>query len=217
MLKTGILGPLSIQQMAVAEKAYDANERQLQIINELLYVSKIDAGQLLIEPVETDISSIVRRAVESFQTQAANKKIVLKASAGKGVMAKADDRYISMVVENLISNAIKYSYPDTTVCVTLRKTKDTVNILVKDSGVGVDKQHYDQIFGKFDRVENPLSHVEGGSGLGLFLARQLARAHGGDITVTSAVGTGSTFILSLPRHSRINKAVVSLRHNKKEP
>ena len=115
-----------------------------------------------------------------------------------------------MLIDNLISNAVKYSYPSTLVRISLRSHGDTVELVVKDKGVGIAPQDHEKIFHKFTRVDNPLSREAGGSGLGLFLARQLARAHGGDTTVDSHHKKGSTFILTLPKRSTINTAIVHL-------
>jgi signal transduction histidine kinase len=103
-----------------------------------------------------------------------------------------------MIVENLVSNAIKYSYPDTIVKVGLRSTPSSVEISVKDQGVGVDEADFEALFEKFNRIENPLSRAEGGSGLGLFLTKRLIEAHGGDIKIESKKDHGTTFIVTLP-------------------
>lgn len=215
MLSSGMMGELSPSQTEVVRKAYDTNERQIEIINELLYVSKIDAGQLLIEPTSMNLTRTACRAMGNFQEQAAAKDISLVCKARRPYTVHADDRYIMMVIENLISNAIKYSYPSTEVRVRLKQTANSVSVSVTDMGVGIAKRDIERVFEKFDRVENPLSHAEGGSGLGLFLARQLARAHGGDVTVVSAVDKGSTFTLTLPKESTIDRAFVSLKPVKK--
>lgn len=215
MLSSGMAGGLSEMQTELVRKAYDTNERQIEIINELLYVSKIDAGQLLIEPTRMDLTKTACRAMDNFQEQAAAKDITLTCKARKPYIVHADDRYVVMVIENLISNAVKYSYPSSKVTVRLKETATNVSVSVTDTGVGIAKHDIERVFDKFDRVENPLSHAEGGSGLGLFLARQLARAHGGDVTVTSGVEKGSTFTLTLPKESTIDRAYVNLKPVKK--
>lgn len=215
ILSSGVVGALSSEQQSVAKKAYEANERQLQIINELLYVSKADAGQLVIEPKQFDITELTRRCIDNVGEQAAQKNITIVFPTKRRHEVTADDRYISMVVDNLISNAIKYSYPSSSVKISLSADANFVSLHVKDRGVGVDSDDVERIFGKFDRVDNPLSHIEGGSGLGLFLARQLARAHGGDVTVESQLEQGSTFTLMLPKQFTINDSIVYLDGAKK--
>ena len=215
ILNSGMLGSLTHEQQAVVEKAYEANERQLQIINELLYVSKADAGQLVIEPKHFNITALTQRCIDNFGEQAAQKNITITYVTKKPYFVTADDRYISMAIENLVSNAIKYSYPSSKVRVGLQSRGSMVSLYVKDSGVGIDKAHYERVFEKFDRVDNPLSHSEGGSGLGLFLARQLVMAHGGDIHIDSELEKGSTFTMTLPKKLTINQTIVHLNRIKK--
>ena len=86
---------------------------------------------------------------------------------------------------------------------------------MKDSGVGIEMKYQERIFKKFDRVQNPLSHDEGGTGLGLFLARQLARGHGGDIVVDSAIEKGSTFTLILPKVAMIDNDILDMASENK--
>ncbi len=204
LLTDGFVGELSAQQLEVAKKAQNANERQLEIINELLYVSKIDAGQLHVEPREVDMRSLVQSVIDSFSQSAKDKDIKLKFVAKRPYKCLIDDRYMIMAIENLISNAIKYSHANTTVNVKLRKSSGNILLSVIDEGVGLSKDDQQRVFRKFERVSNALSRSEGGSGLGLFLAKELAIAHGGDISIVSEPGKGSTFTLSLP----CNKAEV---------
>lgn len=210
MLTSGIMGELSLEQKNIAEKAYETNERQLQIINELLYVSKIDAGQLVIEPRTINLTKLITNAIDDSLEAASHKDIKMTFRRKRPLEITADNRYVSMVVENLISNAIKYSYPTSTVTIRLEEQSESVSISVKDQGVGIPEDKFKQLFGKFNRIDNPLSYTEGGSGLGLFLARQLARAHGGDITVESKLEKGSIFTLTLPKSLTIDSAIVNL-------
>ena len=210
LLNSGMLGELSSEQKSVTQKAYDANERQLEIINEMLYVSKADAGQLVIEPKTFNLTALTQTVIDGFAEQASQKDIRIAFRTKRDYQVTADDRYVTMAVENLISNAIKYSYPSSTVRVGIASRGKMVSLYVKDRGVGIAKHNIEMVFGKFNRVDNPLSHSEGGSGLGLFLARQLARAHGGDVTVESALEKGSTFSMTLPKKLTVNQTIVHL-------
>ena len=211
MLVQGFVGELSEKQREIAQKAYDANERQLEIINELLYVSKADAGQLMIEPTDVDLAQMTRNIVEGFQERAKQKDIQLIFSNVTPRYVSLDSRFGAMLIENLISNAIKYSKPSNKVHIRLKDRGDFVALAITDHGVGISEEDMPKIFNKFQRVENELSQTEGGSGLGLFLANQLARSHGGDIEVESKVGVGSVFTLLLPKKSSLKHATVSLR------
>lgn len=198
MLLQGFIGPLTQEQEEIAAKAYEANERQLEIINELLYVAKADAGQLFIDRVDINMRELVKTCITEQSEKAKAKNITVKFRGSKPVSLAVDAQFIRMIIENLLSNAIKYSYPDSTITVGLLATETTITVSVKDSGVGISQDEQDRLFKKFSRVENPLSRSEGGSGLGLFLARRLAEAHGGTVRVTSKKSRGSTFILELP-------------------
>jgi signal transduction histidine kinase len=215
ILREGIMGPLTPSQQEMIEKAYDTNERQLHVINDLLYVSKVEAGQLSIDPVITDVTKITKDAISSLEPRAKEKDIDVIFNAKKAVHITADDRYVGMIIENLISNAIKYSYPSSKVRVTLKLSNAAMVLKVADRGVGIDQADIEKAFDKFNRIDNPLSRQEGGSGLGLFLASQLAKGHGGSISVEKKKGKGTTFVLTLPSVAMIDQDIVNLADARK--
>lgn len=210
MLRDGLFGTLTPAQQALADKAYATNERQLHVINDLLYVSKVETGQLRIDPIPTDVTQLTREVVSNMKPQAKQKDITIVFKTKKPHPVVADDRYVTMIVENLVSNAIKYSHAGSKVNVCIASKDGGVLVKVSDKGVGIAEGDYERIFNKFDRVQNQLSHKEGGSGLGLFLARQLARGHGGDITVTSELDKGSCFVFTLPKTAMVDNEIVSI-------
>lgn len=211
ILTSGIVGPLTPAQQQIAEKAYNTNERQIEIINELLYVSKIEAGKVTLRPTRVNITPAIQRSVDALQATAKvkNIKVVFKSKQPRYIYG--DEQYYAMIIDNLLSNAIKYSYPNTTVSVRMTpQPNNMLAIAVTDRGVGISDHDKEQLFQKFRRLNNPLTRSESGSGLGLFLAYQLARAHGGDITVNSAEGKGSTFTLLMPTKQRFDEAQVDI-------
>ncbi len=211
ILTSGIVGPLTPAQQQIAEKAFNTNERQIEIINELLYVSKIEAGKVTLRLTRSNITPAVQRSVDSLQAAAKQKniKIVFKTKQPRYIYG--DEQYYAMIVDNLISNAVKYSYPNTMVTVRISARQDNMlAIAVTDKGVGIPHGDQAQLFRKFHRINNPLTRSESGSGLGLFLAYQLARAHGGDIIVVSQEGKGSTFTLLLPTTKGAEEAQVDI-------
>lgn len=199
MLLEGMMGNLDPQQQVIAQKAYDINERQIEIVDELLYVSKADAGQLHVVFEKTNLSSATRKIIESISHIAKAKNVTLDFRGKKIINAEVDIRYWAMIVENLISNAIKYSPEGSKVKIKLAEDNSQIILTVEDNGVGIAESDLDHIFDKFTRIENVYSHSEGGSGLGLYLARQLAESHKGSLSVESTVGEGSTFSLVLPK------------------
>lgn len=210
ILTSGIVGELTPAQQQIAEKAYITNERQIEIINQLLYVSKIEAGKITIHPERSNVTRIVQRVVDQHVTSAQQKNIKLVFKTKRAYYMYGDEQYYPMIIDNLISNAIKYSYKNKAVTVTIARRGDMIAVTVADKGVGVPDEDKKQLFKKFNRIENPLSRSEGGSGLGLFLAYQLARAHGGDIEVVSAPGKGSKFIMLMPVKRRVKEVLVNI-------
>lgn len=199
MLLQGFVGELSPEQESIAKKAFAANERQLETINQLLHVAKADADQLVLQKETLDLVTLTEQVIESMHDDALdhNTEIIIK-SPKKSVQVQADERYLRMVLENLISNAIKYSESGKPITVTICGRKETALISVRDRGVGIEENDINKLFKKFTRIPNSLSKSVGGSGLGLFLAQQIMYAHGGDIEVESKPKRGSIFTISLP-------------------
>lgn len=210
MLIHGYFGALDKDQLSIAKKAYDSNERQLEIIDQLLYVAKADAGQLLISFSAVDIAKITNDVIAGYANIAASKNISMYYKGRKKLLCSGDQRYLTMIIENLVSNAIKYSYPDSKVQLELKRVDENVVLRVKDRGVGIQEEDMDKLFQKFSRIESSLSRSEGGSGLGLFLAQKLAESHGGEIVARSRSKKGTAFTLTLPVRSTTQKSVVQL-------
>ena len=210
ILKDGIMGDLTPTQQELVEKAFNTNERQLHVINDLLYVSKVETGQLMVDPVMMNATDIIKEVISNLSAKAKEKNITVSYRNSRPQTITADDRYVRMIIENIVSNAIKYSYPDGTVSITSKLDPTSFILKVSDKGVGISQADAQRIFEKFDRVDNPLSRQEGGSGLGLFLANQLAKGHGGMITVEPNKTKGSTFVLTLPRVAMIDNDIVNI-------
>ncbi len=199
MLINGYFGKLTDEQLAIALKAHMSNERQLEVIDQILYVAKADINQLAINFEKTNISKLTEDIIDTMKDTTNQKRITTKfTSKPKVINCVIDKKYMRMIIENLLSNAIKYSYPDTEIYVNVRKKHKTIKLSIKDSGVGISKNDFEKLFLKFSRIPNALSQKEGGTGLGLFLAKKLAEAHQGSIEVISEDDRGSEFILSIP-------------------
>lgn len=212
MLLEGFFGSLTTEQAAVAQRAYNANERQLEIVDEILYVAKAESGQIFLNYSEVDIAKLLRDIIANIHDDAKKKNVeIVFTSRRKKLPIEVDTKYITMALENLLSNSLKYSYPDSTVKVRLSLIDNKlVKISFRDKGVGIDKEDQALLFKKFTRLDNPLSTSEGGSGLGLYLAEKLINAHGGTIDVESELGRGSTFTVTLPVDKTNGENVVQL-------
>lgn len=199
MLLQGYVGTLTRQQKTMLESAYESNERQLEIINQLLYVARLDAGRIKLKKEPTELGKLIRGVVKDQAQNAKERHQVLTYHLPKhAVRARIDPQYMRMVFENLLSNAIKYTPEHGSIGLSVRSSHDEVLVAVTDTGVGINQEDQKTIFEKFTRVENDLSTDVNGSGVGLYLTREIVELHGGDIEVQSEHAAGATFIVHIP-------------------
>lgn len=178
--------------------------RQLRLVNNLLDITRANAGRIKINKKNIDIVFLTRAITESVYDYAAQKGIVvsLNSSFKKKIIGIDDEKY-ERIILNLISNAIKFTSEGESILVTLRSVKDNICVEVKDNGIGIPKDKIDMIFDKFGQVDSSLSRRAEGTGIGLSLVKMFVKALGGSISVKSKVGKGSTFTVLFP-----NKKVV---------
>jgi signal transduction histidine kinase len=201
MLLEGYAGDLSLtpEQLHMLQTAYDSNERQIAVVNDLLMVATIDAGKVTLQRQDVDIVSYVREIAEDYKLNCADRKQQIAFECQLASQeTNIDDVRLRMAIENLLDNACKYSPEGATTTVSVKKMNHKVAIAVTDQGVGIDKKDFAKLFQKFSRIPNPLSVSSGGSGLGLYWAHRIVELHGGKFEVSSAPGKGSTFTITLP-------------------
>jgi PAS domain S-box-containing protein len=198
MLMGGYADEPTDKQMQMLDQAYRSNDRQLHIIDDLLKVATVDAGQVILSKEVCDLTTLIADIIEEFQhsTTKRHQQIVFQ-QPDHDVSANIDRRFIRMVVENLLDNASKYSPEHTTITITLTKNSHS-EITITDQGVGIAQKDQDQLFKKFSRVHNAMSISAAGTGLGLYWAKEIITLHGGAITLRSKPKHGSTFIITLP-------------------
>lgn len=199
MLLEGLVGEMPPEQRAFLEQADESNDRQLRIVDEMLRVARADAGQLRLTLNSTDVIRLVDSIVVEQQPhfKRRGQRLAFRHAAAKSEIP-LDVGNMRMVLENLLENAGKYSYPGTETAVTVRRLKHGVRIAVKDQGVGIAKEDMPRLFTKFVRLYNPLSVSAGGTGLGLYWGKKIVDLHGGVLKVTSVPGKGSVFTITLP-------------------
>lgn len=180
------------------EKANTSNERQLSIINDLLKVAQIDAGKVVLRPERIDLNDMIASVIHEQRSLFDERQQTIEFTPKRTVVLTADPTKLRMVLENVIDNASKYSFAGTTISVRVSKYRGMVRVQVSDQGVGIDKSDMERIFTKFTRIDNPLSTIVGGTGLGLYWVRRVIELHGGTITVAANSPNGSTFTISLP-------------------
>lgn len=200
MLLEGYLGDVPSDQLQVLRTAYESNERQLNIIDDLLRVAQIDAGKVTLKKTKTDLVQLLREVIneQSDKFKFRNQRVSFTHDM-KQLFAILDTGRVRMVFENLIDNAGKYTPPDKNIDITLTADNQKVMISVKDEGVGIAEEDLPRLFQKFSRINNQLSTKVGGTGLGLYWAMKIVTLHNGTITVSSHPNKGSEFKVTIPR------------------
>jgi len=169
------------------------------LINNLLDVTRIEKGTLLLTMEKLDLAKEVMQAVESLRFTANDQKLTLKYTGPEqGCFVVADQLALHEVTINLLSNAIKYTQEQGSVTVSLVRTSDAYEVSVKDTGIGIPESALSHLFRKFYRVHGGLATSSSGTGLGLYIAKSILKRHNGTIRVESKEGVGSTFTFSLP-------------------
>jgi len=175
------------------------SERLTALINNILDFSRIEAGGKEYDFRETDIGELAHNTLESYRYQIEQHGFALEEEISDDVpRIRIDREAIARSLLNLVNNALKYSQNEKYLGVKLYRDNGSVKLEVTDHGIGIPPGEQQKIFEKFYRVGNPLVHNTKGSGLGLSLVRHIVRAHGGEVSVESAPGQGSKFIIALP-------------------
>jgi signal transduction histidine kinase len=177
-----------------------ATHRLVDLTEELLDVTRLQAGQLALHPEPTDLVALTRRVAARLQVTTERHPIAIHATQ-EHIVAEADPLRIEQVLGNLITNAIKYSPEGGRIDLTLREDPqaDTVELCVEDQGIGIPARQQARIFGRFERADN--ARKIDGTGLGLYICRALVEQHGGRIWFESLEDQGSTFFIALPNSS----------------
>ena len=198
-LLEGRTGGLTEEQKLYIERAYTSNERQLEIIESLLNISRIEKGKIELTLIEFSLVELAKETLVNFSKMAKEKGLELKIVEPSKKLPKvcADRERIREVLENLLSNAVKFT-EEGRVTVSFEKAKAEVVIAVTDTGVGIPTEAIEKLFTKFYRVGQAPTTESEGTGLGLYIAKSLVELHGGKIWVESQVGQGSAFYFSIP-------------------
>ncbi|WP_221409592.1 ATP-binding protein [Marinoscillum furvescens] len=188
-------------------KLVDRNTNSLTgLVNEILDLSKLEAGKMALREEVVDLKALVVHLVEGFESRAVQLGVSLHVDICDEVALQADRDKLTKLLINLISNALKFTPAGGDVQVSVRRFEEEVIVAVQDSGHGIRKEDLPYIFERFYQSSDPNVEASGGTGIGLALSREIALMHEGELSVTSEVGKGSTFRLALPA-SRVTSQV----------
>ena len=196
-------GDLNEKQAEYVNDIHVSGIHLLGMINEILEISKIESKAIKLA-LSTFSLTMSMTEVVNIVTPLANKKhIELKVDIPEDVEIKADYQKIQQILYNLLSNAIKFTKENGKIETGYTKKGDSVEIYVKDNGIGIDKKYHGKIFAKFVQLNNIYSKKESSTGLGLTITKELVELHGGKITFESKVDVGSTFYVTLPLEAKV--------------
>ncbi len=200
MLLDGDEGELTEKQKELMEKTYFSNQRMINLVNDLLNVSRIEEGRFLYELEDVDLEETIRSIIDSVEPVITRKKleIIFRGEQKTFPNIKADREKITLAIQNIIDNAVKYSPEEGKVIVSLEEEDGFLLVSIKDSGIGIPRSQQARVFQRFFRAGNAISQETEGTGLGLFISRNIIEAHKGKIWFESQEGKGTTFYFTIP-------------------
>ncbi len=198
MLLDGLGGEVSEKQQRILKIIVQESDRMIDLVNSLLDLSKMEAGMLKYQFTLTDISALANKAVESLAPLAEAKNISIENKIGVLQPVKMDQEMMQQVFRNIIGNAIKFTAENGSIKLEADVKENFVEVAVHDTGIGIAEEDLERIFLKFQQILPAKGEKIKGTGLGLATVKEIILAHGGKVWVTSQVGQGSTFYITLP-------------------
>jgi PAS domain S-box-containing protein len=202
MILDGDAGEINPMQKEVLDKSYASNERMINLVNDLLNVSRIEEGRFLYKPEPAQMEDMIQTTVDTLQEEAKRRGLNLIFIREKDMLPpiKMDKEKMKLAVDNLINNALKYNtVKGGKIEISINKANDKeAQIMVKDNGLGIPASQQARIFTKFFRGDNVVRLEVDGSGLGLYTTKNIIETHGGRIWFESEQGKGTTFFFTLP-------------------
>jgi signal transduction histidine kinase len=199
VLMDGLIGPLTPAQSGYVEKMLAGTDTLLGLIDDLLDMSRLQAGKFSIEPAPFELRRSLPIAVDTLRNEADREGHRLKLEIANDLpLVHADERRVVQVVLNFLTNAIKYTPGGGVLTVSACRVEEGIRIAVADTGPGIDESEHERLFQPFVQLDASATRPRGGTGLGLSICKGLVEAHGGNIGLESALGCGTTFWFTLP-------------------
>ncbi len=180
------------------DQIHSSGQHLLQLINDILDLSKVEAGQMELHLESVELGGLVQDVRATIEPLARSKSIALNTESNREISLIADSAKVKQMLLNLVSNAIKFTPTGGRIDIRIRRLESWVEIAVSDSGIGIEKEDLGRLFTEFQQLDAGPGRQQEGTGLGLALTRRFAELHGGQVIVESEVGKGSTFTLRLP-------------------
>ncbi len=201
LIKSGVFGEMPDKLTRMIDIAHNNSERLVRLINDILDIEKIESGQMSFHLEPLLLHSLMEHCIEANRAYGAEHGVIFTfTSEAPDAQVAGDHDRLTQVMTNLMSNAAKFSPEGSTVDIVLRADQDRIHVEVKDYGPGIPESFHEKIFGKFAQADSSDTREEGGTGLGLNIARSIIENHGGRIGFTTALGKGTTFYFDLPRY-----------------
>jgi two-component system cell cycle sensor histidine kinase PleC len=211
IMESGMFGTLGSEKYQ--EYCHDiltSGHYLLEVINDILDMSKIEAGRMKLDMESLDLSKTLAESLRVVSGRADDKNLVVSADIEGTISVVADRRAIKQIIVNLLSNAVKFTPDGGKVTVRSRLLRDSIVLMIADTGIGIAPQSLARLGRPFEQVESQLTKTYHGSGLGLAIARSLTHLHGGTMRLRSRLGTGTVVCVSLPRDGRKAKAKIAV-------
>lgn len=203
MMAQGVLGDLNERQQRVADAIREQTQRLEYEVDKLISLGRIESGDFALDREFVEVRDLLSKVTLPFVSIARDRSIEFEVSdVPTGVIVEADRADFRRAVRALVENAIKFTPDGGEVKIFCRLEPDFVSIEVEDNGPGIHAKHQRRIFDKFFQVEDPLTRVHGGAGLGLHVAQAVAKAHAGSLDLESALGQGAKFRIRMPRSAQ---------------
>jgi len=189
------------------EQIHESGKHLLSLINDILDISKVEAGQMELRLERFAVADLISKVVGIVEPLATQKEIRLEFEASKAGLILADPGKLKQMILNLVSNAIKFTSRGGTATISAARVGERLEIVVSDNGIGIAERDLPRMFKEFQQLDSGVNRSQEGTGLGLALTRSLARLHGGDVRVKSTIGKGSRFTIDLPIEAHLAKPV----------
>jgi two-component system cell cycle sensor histidine kinase PleC len=198
-MEKGMFGNLGVDKYhEYCRDIHRSGQYLLDVINDVLDMSKIEAGRMKLELEHVVLDEILSDSLRVVSTRAEAKGLTLSSRIAADISVQADRRALKQIALNLLSNAVKFTGPNGRVAVRGRRVSGCVSIAISDTGIGIQKDALQRLGRPFEQVESQLTKVHHGSGLGLAIAKSLVALHGGRMRIRSTPGRGTTVVVRLP-------------------